>query len=202
MFPVHRRQNGASEVKYFPQFTQLEGKGQDGSLDLSAFKHRCSRQDVTTAPGCHRTPVEGAEGHGPWDPTPNLGKSRPRGPSNQPCPLQLSAPCPQSHSEPGATPLLSLEQPAVHTGSPGSWGPPAAALGADVLRLLPLGGQPHPLLAPVGSFLEGSGADGLNPSCNLRRDGKWGGGNQREKGVRLKSSSNFLAREFLAAEPL
>lgn len=75
MFPVHRRQNGASEVKYFPQFTQLKGKGQDGSLDLSAFKHQRSHQDVTTAPGCHRTPVEGAERHGPWDPTPNLGKA-------------------------------------------------------------------------------------------------------------------------------
>lgn len=66
----------------FPKFTQLKGKGQDGSLDLSAFKHQRSRRDVTTVPGCHRTPVERAERHGPWDPTPRLGKSRPTGPSS------------------------------------------------------------------------------------------------------------------------
>lgn len=119
----------------------------------------------------------GLRGTARGTPPPTLAKQT-KGPFkqlNQPCPLQLSAPCPRSHSEPGATPLLSLGQPAVHTGSPGSWGPPAALLGADALRLLPLGGQPHPLLAPVGSFLEGSGTDGLNPSCNLRRDGKAGG---------------------------
>ena len=38
----------------FPKFTWLKGKGQDGSLDLSAFKHQRSRRDVTTSPGCHR----------------------------------------------------------------------------------------------------------------------------------------------------
>ncbi|XP_061015801.1 collagen alpha-1(I) chain-like [Dama dama] len=43
-------------------------------------------------------------------------------------------------------------------------GPPTTALGPPAV---PSGGQPHPLLAPVGSFLEGSGADGMNPSCNL-----------------------------------
>ena len=126
---------------------------------------------------------------------------------SRPCPSRLSAHRPWSHGEPGATPLppqgspQSTLAPQDPGGSSRRWGSSRHCPGCRRALATPSGGQPHPLLAPVSSFLEGSGADGLNHILS-QKGWEVGRGNQWKRGVRLKSSSNFLACELLAVEPL